>query len=692
MITPTLNKKPDIKKKQSWVSEAHWASSEWRKQSWRDNEMWDGAQWPDDERKDAEDVGVTPITINRTFPTCNLILGSQQINQIDIDAKGRTQKDGEIAQLMTESIKFVMDQSDGQFLISEAFKDAVIPGIGWLAPGLSNDPREEKLKVTRRDWKEVFWDPFSSPWVAKNYCRYVFYQKWMDLADLQASFPEETRNIQDIFTQLAGKEQGEWGVGYQDEATDVEELKRTMAGSDWADAERKRVRPAELWYHVYERAWFAVFPDGRTMELKDDMPTGTQLQIVQASQQVVSAVIKRMRVSVFLGDLELQDIPSPFPHDEFPFIPFIGYIDRYQSPFGVPRQIREQDIEVNKRRSMALALLKSRRVIAESDVTSDSGGLQHLYEEANSLDGFIVVDPGKIDKLKIIEQQDLAPAQIALLQEAEREIQQIGGTNAEQLGYESNITSRVGLDAKRAQSATMTATLFENLRRSLKLLGQQLQSNIQGYWTGEKVLRVTDRMTGAERFVALNQSLQMPNGMVAVKNNITQGKYDIIVSESPHTDTIKEKNLALLQEVIKKAPPELAPPLLSLSFELMDLPNKEALLTKLKPLLGIGLDEEGMEPAELKEKALKQMEAQQKAQQEQAEIERTMVQLEIQNKRLENEKLEAETDAILHAAGIKAREVEVKEDTVDIKAFEVGFNSQMKVTEAMQVPEEGGKQ
>ena len=691
MIT-TLNEKPDIKKLQSWVSEAHWSGTEWRKQSWRDCEMFDGAQTTDTERKDAKDRGVTMMDINRTFPTVNLILGSQQINQIDIDAKGRTQEDSEIAQVMTESIKFVMDQSNGQFLISRAFKDAVIPGIGWLAPGLNSDPREEQLTLNRRDWKEVFWDPYSSPWVNPDRCRYVFHQKWMDLADLQALFPDKTRHIQDIFTELAGREQGEWGAGYQDEATDVEEMKRTMAGSDWADAERKRVRPVELWYHCFEKAWFASFADGRTIELKDNMSEEEQLEIVQGAQEVYATPVKRMRVAVFLGDLELQDIPSPFPHDEFPFIPFIGYIDRYNFPFGVPRQIREMDIEVNKRRSMALALLKSRRVETESDVAADSGGLQHVFEQANSLDPMIVVDPGKLDRIRITELGDLAPSQMALLQESEREIQEVGGTNAEQSGYDSNVTSGVALQKKMQQSQTMTATLFENMRRSLKLLGQQLQSNIQGYWSGEKVLRVTDRMTGAERFVALNQPLQMPNGTMALKNNITQGKYDIIVSESPHTDTIKEKNLGLLQEVIKKAPPELAPPLLSLSFELMDLPNKEALLTKLKPLLGVGFDEDDMGPAELKEKAMQQMQAQQEAQQQQTEIEQTMIQLEIQKKQLENAKIQAETDAILHNAGIKSRETEVKEDTVDIKAFEAGFNSQMQVNEAMQVPEQGGEQ
>lgn len=691
MIT-TLNEKPDIKKLQSWVAEAHWAGTDWRKESWTDCEVYDGQQWSTTEQEDAENLGITPLTINRTFPTVNLILGSQQINQIDIDAKGRTQEDSEIAQVMTESIKFVMDQSNGQFLISRAFKDAVIPGIGWLAPGLNSDPREEQLTLNRRDWKEVFWDPYSSPWVNPDRCRYVFHQRWMDLADLQALFPDKTRHIQDIFTQLAGREQGEWGSGYQDEATDVEENKRTMAGSDWADAERKRVRPVEMWYHCFEKAWFASFPDGRTIELIDTMPPQVQLEIVQGAQEVVAAVVKRMRVAVFLGDLELQDIPTPFPHDEFPFIPFIGYIDRYNYPFGVPRQIREMDIEVNKRRSMALALLKSRRVIAESDIADDSGGLEHVYEEANSLDGFIVVDPGKMDNLQIIEQQELAPAQVMLLQESEREIQEVGGTNAEQSGYDSNVTSGVALQKKMNQSQTMTATLFENLRRSLKLLGQQLQSNIQGYWSGQKVLRVTDRMTGAERFVALNQPLEMPNGMIAIKNNITQGKNDIIVSESPHTDTIKEQNLGLIQEVIKKSPPELAPPLLSLSMELMDLPNKEALLTKLKPLLGVGLDEDDMDPAELKEKAMQQMQAQQEAQAQQSEIEQTMIQLEIQKKQLENAKIQAETDAILHNAGIKAREVETKEDTVDIKAFEAGFNSQMKVNESMRVPEEETKQ
>ncbi|MBW2031810.1 MAG: hypothetical protein JRJ31_22390 [Deltaproteobacteria bacterium] len=689
MNITTPNKKPDIKQLQSWVSEAHWASSTWRAESWQDCEMYDGAQWTDEEKEKATDAGVDPLVVNRTFPVVNLILGSQQINRIDIDAKGRTQADSEIAQVMTESIRFVLDQANGQFLISQAFKDAIIPGVGWLAAGLNADPREEQITVDQRDWKEVFWDPFASPWISPRSCRYVFHQRWMDLSDLQALFPEKTRGIQDVFNELTGKESGEWGAGYYDEATDVEEIKRTMAGSDWADADRKRVRPVELWYHTYEKAWFAMFPDGRTIEIRDDMPATAQLEIVQASQQVVSAVVRRMRVAVFLGELLLQDIPTPFPHDEFPFVPFVGYTDRYGFPYGVPRQIRDMDIEVNKRRSMALALLKSRRVLAESDVTSDSGGLQHLYEEANSLDGFIVVDPGKLDRIQIIEQQAPAPSQVALLQESEREIQELAGTNAEQLGYESNVTSGVALQKRMNQASTMTATLFGNLRRSLKLLGQQLEANIKGFWQGEKVLRVTDRLSGAERFVVLNQPIQMPNGMVAVKNNITQGKYDIVVTEAPKTDTVREQNLNLLQEVIRKSPPEVAPPLLSLAFELMDLPNKEILLTKLKPLLGQPIEDEDLSPQEVKAKALEQIQGQQEAQAQQAQLQQAMVELEMENKRLENEKLLAEIESIRARAGVEQKKVQVDEDKVKLDAYKTGFETQQK---ALQMPEPEVKQ
>lgn len=142
-----------------YVEEARAASRDWRAKSWRDHEMYDGDQWTPEDRQRAVDAGIDPLTINRIFPAINLILGSQELNRANIIAKARTAKDGQIAEIMTEALAFVLDQNDGQYRIGQAFKDAVIPGIGWLYCGFNNDPRQERIKLDFRDWKEVFWTP-----------------------------------------------------------------------------------------------------------------------------------------------------------------------------------------------------------------------------------------------------------------------------------------------------------------------------------------------------------------------------------------------------------------------------------------------------------------------------------------------------------------------------------------------------
>ncbi len=678
--------KPDIKTLQMWVSEAHWGSREWRAESWRDEGMHDGDQWDHDDAVAATDAGVEMLTINRMFPVINLILGTQAINKLNVIAKARTQDDGELSQTMTEAIQFVMDQSegDGNFLIATAFRDAIVPGFGCLCPGFNPDPRREKVRVAYRDWKEIWWDPFASPWFSPADCRYVFHQRWMDLSALQAMFLNKSQELKDYFADVSGGMKSEWSSIFDDESTLVEEEARTLSGSDWSDAQRSRVRPVEMWYTIFDEAWFARFPDGRVIELPPDMPPMEQYQIVKACQEVVSATIRRIRVATFLGDILLQDLPSPFPHDQFPFVPFIGYIDRFKHPYGVPRQIRDQDVEVNKRRSMAMALLAKRRITTEDDVTGDKAGLQQVYEEANKHDGFVVVAPGKLDRIRIEEHQNLAESQVSILRQSEIEIQQISGANDEQMGYPSRAESGRAIEKRQAQGATVTASLFSNLRRSTKMLGEQLISLIQGAWTGEKILRITDRLTGAEKFVAINEPTEE-----GVKHNITQGKYDLVVSDAPQTDTVRERNLNLIIEWVKKSPPEIIPQLIQLAFEMSNIPNKEQLLARLRPILGIAPGEEDMSAEEIKQKTIEELKAQKEAQQQAANIEQRRVTLELDKLEADNEKTRAETQKILQFPEIEREKAQAAKSKLELEGFKTGFDMQTKADQARDKEYEG---
>lgn len=631
---------PDPRIFNEWVNEAQLSARDWRAESWRDCEMFDGEQWTPDMLQKATDAGIEPLTINQIFPTLSLVLGSQSLNKLDILAKARTRKDSEISQIMSEGVKFIMDQWNGEFKISGAFKNQIIPGFGCLSVGYDPDPRKEVVRIAERDWKEMWWDPYASPWMDTTECRYVFHSKWVDAHNLVALFPDKKKEIYEAMNSPDTLFSNRYGA-IDDEADQVEWKRRSQSTGAWIDASRKRCRPVEMWYTVNEPAFFLKYPDGNVEELPDNQPIMIQFQKVQQSIEVIQAIVKRMRVCTFLGDIVLSESRTPYAHDEFPFIPFVGYLDRFMNPYGIPRQIRDMQIEVNKRRSMALRLLNARRVLMESDAVDDADK-QALYEEANKPDGFLVVRPGALGggKIVIVEQANLAPAQMSMMSQSEMEIQRVSGVNADMLGYSQRASeSGVAIDKRTTQGVTITAGLFDNMRRSMKMLGEQLVSAIQHKWTGEKVLRITDRMTGAERFVEINKQYQAMYGGYEVKNDVTQGRYDVVISEVPMQDTIREQNLQLLIEWAKKSPPEIIPHILSAALELSNIPNKDQLMDRIKPILGISPDEDEMDSNQRKE--MNAQKAQQKAQ-----IDQMMQEMQIRLSQTELEKLVAEVQKI----------------------------------------------
>jgi len=661
-----ITKKPDVNTLLAWVYEAQTASAEWRAESWKDCEFYDGDQWDAVSKAAAEEAGIDPLTINRVFPTINLLKGNQSINRQNITAKARTTKDSEISQIMSEGIQFVMDQNDGKYIVSQAFGDQVVPGIGLLTVGLNPDPRKEPIAIKYRDWKTWWVDPFGDPWLSPESTRYSFIAKWMDLESLIALYPDRQREIENQFSDLAG-ERPDNSSFMLDEATDIEMSRRALTGSSWVQVDRKRVRPVVMWYPQYEQCVFAVFADGQVKEITDDLPATEQYEIICQAQKCVKAMVPKMWTATFMGTLLLAQTKTPYDHDQYPMVPFIGYLDRFNLPYGVPRQLREQNVEVNKRRSMALAMLYKRRVTAEADVVKTPGEMDNLYKEANRLDGFMKVRSGGMDKFRVEDQSSLVAPHIHLMEQSEREIQQIGGANDETMGWQSNAVSGKAIEARQAQGSMTIAPLFDNLRRSLKRLGELVVANIQKEWDGEKVLRVTDQLSGADKFVVLNEQQQGDDGAIVIRNNVTQGRYDLVVADAPQTDTIREKNLEMIIEWVKRSPPEVVPHLFMLAMEMSEIPNKDQVIQRLRPVLGISPEDEGMSAEEIKEKTLAELEAQKQEQAAVAELEAQSNNLELQGKDLENKKLQAEILKI-------TAETTATQAQADKEDFETGYN------------------
>ncbi len=589
--------RPSIDTLLSWVWEAMTGHSAWRADAWQDAEFKDGLHWTEADYNRLLDKGINPITINRILPVLNLINGNFIRSQKDIIARGRTKHDHEIAQVMSEAIAYVVDQNDGNLLQRNAFDTQITVGYNHVFVGYNSDPRKESVLLQETPWYNCWWDPYGSPWLKTHNCRYFFQAAWKDIDDLKFAFPNSAKDLDEQYRSLSNSGTAAY-LG--DIGTEIEHYKDFLSAGQWVNTNRRRVRPVELWYTTIEPTWFAILPSERVIDM-DKLDMREQLTVAKSAKQILQATVKKMNVTTFLGNLQLQDVSTPFPHDEFPYIPYISYLDRFGFPYGVPRNIKEQNMEVNKRRSMGLALLSARRVTIEEEASEDPNV---VHDEVNRLDGLIILKKGKLDRMRVEDLAALAAPQISMMQQSENEIQEIVGATDESMGATTPAQSGISLDKKRQMASTMTLNLLENAYTSQKHMGEQIMSLVQDTWSGEKVMRVVDRLSGVEKFVEINKQIDDGYGNITIHNDLTQSRFDLVVATAEMSDTMREKNMDLLFSAINKAPPEAVAPLLNVAFELSDIPEKERILSQVREATGMGPADEDLTSDQRKQKQL----------------------------------------------------------------------------------------
>ena len=666
-----------LRTRRRWVDEAKEALRQTKEDTWRCHEAVDGKILTDKDYKTMVDSGIDPIDINRISPVIGLLSGMQSTNRRDIIAKGRTSKDSQQQSTITEAIKYVFQQNMADYKISAEFQQQLKGGFGYLSVDDNPDPRQESIRINPEPWQNFWYDPFApDPWLNPETCRYCFKNPWMDLDEFASIFPSREGEIRSQFADFVAMTSDDQINNYfDDEGTKVEE--RRTDTKFWVNEERRRVRPVEMWYTQFEKVLFAIFPDGSYAELDDKMDWQGQQDLITRAQKIIPANVRRMWVSIFFGEVEVMNERSKLPHDQYKFVPFVGYLDRYGFPYGVPMQLIGLNIEVIKRRSMALALLKSRLVIMEEDAPADDSprGIDDIHAESQKLDGLIVLKKGAIlaGKIKIEERAQLLQGQELMAQACENEIKEISGVNDESQGWNNGDQSGKALQVKIQRSATTTAQMFDNLSRSEKMVGELTVSMIQGRWTGEKVLRVTDSMTGAERFVELNKKYQREDGVLEIKNNITQGRYDLIVSEAQQTDTVRERNLTLLNSWMEQAPDDIKPLLFAIAMEISDLHNKDQIVEKMRASTGRMPGEEDMSPEEVKAVQDRQLEEAKARQEVEQKIKDEAVMLDLKEKQAKIEKLMADAQKIMAEIELKRQEMEIKKESADADNYTKGF-------------------
>lgn len=645
----------------AWVAEAVNIHQVWRKESWEDYEFRDGVQWSEEEKDILiNEKNIQPLTINRITPIIKFIHGWFILNQRDYSVKGRTKEDVELGQVMSEALMFIRDQNKGIQKISNAFLEQIITGIGCTKVFYNSDPRKEKVSFTRINWHDIWWDPFSTPWFDSETARYAFTAPWKDLDVFCSFFPDKAQEIREQFDAATSDSLGSISM---DESASVEDFKRQLSSMGyWTDTERKRIRPVEMWYPVFDERLFLKMRNGRILDL-EDMSGQDRFEALRYSKELITATVRKMRVAVLFNTMKVYDIPSPLPFDDFPFSTFVAYTDRFGLPFGVPRELTDLSKELNKRRSVALARADDFRMFTEKGAVED---LDTAYYEANRSRGHIILTPGKMGKVVIEDLKDLASTQMALAQQTRQEINEVSGTLDESMAIPDQVQSEGALQEKKGLQNIKLASLFQNADLAIKDLGTKLCSMIQDSWTEEKTFRVTDRMTGVDAFIKINQSVVGPNGeTIQVKNNIAESTFDIVVTTSQVTDTQRDKTLDLIFSALNKAPPEAIAPLLNLGLAMSDIPDKGEWLEQIMNATGMEKHPDGMSKEDKDAAKLEKV----KAAQQQQEFDRNLA---IQTQTVANQEKAANTEKLRAEALAILKEADRKKDELVLEQFKVG--------------------
>ncbi len=548
-----------------WFRAAVAADASWREEALEDIEFYAGEQWDTASKDSLKEQRRPAITINHIRPLINLLSGYQRLNRYEPDFLPRTGDDIEKCNVAKGITKYLFDTNEFDYEESRVSLDAFLTGRGWFYLSY----RDEEIRFKRVSPFNIYPDPESREEDLSD-AECIHYARWTSKRTLKRHFPDHADEIDLVVARY-----------------DAEETSDHM-GDDplWYAAETKKVRLISTWYRSYRTDKICFFPP----ELQiPDAPFEEVPPELRALAQVRTESREEIRVATYIGELLLEDVPSPYSHGKLPYVMVPGYwLGEGDTAAGVVRDLKDPQREMNKRRSQLLHIINT---MANRGWMVKKGGLD--YANKNKLE-----KQGSTPGVVIEYQSDIAPNPFAtdsipsgffqVDKQYQEDLQNISGINEAMLGTDVPASaSGRALELRQRQAVTSLAMLFDKLRMAKKRLLKQLWGNpkhpglLPQFYREPRIFRIVGQ-GGQPDFVPVNQPQEAidPRTGMAVQqiiNDLSTFEFDIIISDTPATPSQRVAAFYALLEMAKAGLP--VPP--DMIVEASDLPQKESLKERL---------------------------------------------------------------------------------------------------------------
>lgn len=537
-----------LRKVKRWHKGAIGDVEEWRDEADTDEAYACGHQWTEADRKKLEEEQRVAITFNRVGPIVDTVSGLEINAREEISLKPREPSDTAACEAGTALIEHVRDGCDAEDEETDAFRDCVATGMGWLEGYVDADANE--VRERRVDNREMVWP---SECKTRNFEDARWLQRVRKIArdEAEALWPDAdpndldanwARSAEHASTEDAAGSDPTYERGNSSGDDDSDQV--TIVECQWREWVKKRqvvrytLDPTTGQPNIIdqgemevERAEALAAMAAEAAQQPQD-PTQPPPERVQLGQEVRREVIWQG----FYGRKELEYRQLPVQREGFTWKAITGKWDREAGMYyGLIRMARDPQQYANKWLSQSLHILNTsakNTVLYVPDSLVDPRKFEEKWAQPGATIAMQQRTPGDIE---VIQAQGFPTGFFQLMQFAIESIRQTTGVNLELAGMQDNDQAGV-LEMQRKQAAmTILAPFFGNLRRARKGIGRVLLTLILEYMPEQEMVRIL----GQEQAAAV-QAMKAAGF----------SRYDVVVDEAPSSPNAKERAWQAIQAVL----------------------------------------------------------------------------------------------------------------------------------------------
>ncbi len=559
----------------------------WAQQAKEDKEFRLGKQWSKTQRETLEARGQAPIVINRVHPAVESAKAMLTANRPSFRAAPREDSDNKVAQVMSALLAYMYDISDGRTVIRQAVDDYYVMGVGYI--NVYQDPMMDmgKGEVCFHDVDplDVYVDPNSrhrffddaeniiiSKLFTKDQAKKVWpmYAKAIDNAadesgsrvdwnapdtgredDGEVQFPEDVGRLNNqnyirgyeryykvdvmeyrTFEKFSGKE----------ELLSEEDFEQYSSRPAWiiegnilTDAEQAgklyqqlvEMKQMEQMQQAQQMQAMGYDEKAQLPEVEVNAEQITYADLLEQGQiDVVKVTSKKVKQCVIMGNTKLYE--RILPLENYPLVPIMNVHTRTPYPVSDVRMIKGLQEYINKTRSLIIA---------------------HATTSTNTK---ILVPEGSVD-MKDFEEKWSQPGVAISYDPTDGAPMPVQPTPLPNELYQNELTAKNDIDhalglyemmmgnsqaAPQTYKATISIDEFGQRKMKSKLadieaaltrVGQIAISLMQQLYTTQKIFRVVQPNNSLSEYVINKRLVDDKSGEIKVMNDITIGKYDVIV-------------------------------------------------------------------------------------------------------------------------------------------------------------------